>query len=365
MRTQIKLFSGLILGMLLTLGVVLVASANFSTTPLNAGFNGSRNLDGYVTEDRNYKFKMTTDGTKTNISRGEIKFTASCVSFVPVFTVFEWDDILSVTGAPAQFEYGTLATLVGIGVYANTHTTVNFGQQQSLRLSQNPNGNTDVTFMGVTTEVVSGLPTGYVVDFHEDYQAVTANGVKIIETFETVFAVPSNITIESCGGSDSQTHAIMDYLRIKPVASVPDDPTPPPDPGILDSDGDGVLDVDDLCPSTPAGTVVNQFGCQPASTPTPTPPPSVDTDGDGVPDNLDLCPGTPAGRPVDVVGCEAADINDTQTAIDQLKADVLALKLENQQQAQELSQQDQRLIFLEAFNKLLMWLNNTFGVLVN
>jgi hypothetical protein len=57
-----------------------------------------------------------------------------------------------------------------------------------------------------------------------------------------------------------------------------------------DEDGDGVMDWNDLCPHTPAGTSVDAHGCP------------VDTDGDGVPDYLDDEPGTLAGAAVDEHG---------------------------------------------------------------
>ena len=59
-----------------------------------------------------------------------------------------------------------------------------------------------------------------------------------------------------------------------------------------DSDGDGVIDANDRCPTTPAGRTVNAEGCE------------LDGDGDGVVDALDKCPTTPAGRTVDAKGCE-------------------------------------------------------------
>lgn len=62
----------------------------------------------------------------------------------------------------------------------------------------------------------------------------------------------------------------------------------------VDSDGDGVVDASDLCPSTPPGSVVDATGC-PAAV--------VDTDGDGVLDTLDQCPDTPVGTVVDGTGC--------------------------------------------------------------
>ena len=58
-----------------------------------------------------------------------------------------------------------------------------------------------------------------------------------------------------------------------------------------DSDGDGVIDPNDKCPGTPAGTKVDADGC----------PVDGDADGDGVKDSKDQCPGTPAGAKVNDV----------------------------------------------------------------
>jgi OmpA-OmpF porin, OOP family len=71
---------------------------------------------------------------------------------------------------------------------------------------------------------------------------------------------------------------------------------------LVDTDGDGVADADDKCPNT-AGSASNN-GC-----------PIVDTDGDGVADANDRCPtiaGSPAnnGCPLDSDGDGVADAND-------------------------------------------------------
>ena len=59
-----------------------------------------------------------------------------------------------------------------------------------------------------------------------------------------------------------------------------------------DSDADGVLDLKDRCPDTPAGALVDKHdGCP------------WDTDRDGVMEGVDQCAMTPSGWPVDEKGC--------------------------------------------------------------
>ena len=59
----------------------------------------------------------------------------------------------------------------------------------------------------------------------------------------------------------------------------------------LDSDGDGVLDINDKCLNTPKGIKVSSNGCE------------LDSDGDGVVDSKDKCPNTPRGYKVNIDGC--------------------------------------------------------------
>jgi len=74
---------------------------------------------------------------------------------------------------------------------------------------------------------------------------------------------------------------------------------PVPVPAVVsDTDGDGVPDSKDQCPSTPPGVSVDAMGCE------------VDSDGDGVVDSRDRCPNTPAGAAVDANGCELDSDND-------------------------------------------------------
>lgn len=64
---------------------------------------------------------------------------------------------------------------------------------------------------------------------------------------------------------------------------------------MVDSDGDGVLDLYDKCPDTPEGVSVDEKGCP------------KDSDGDGIPDYLDDEPNTPYGMPVDSAGVALSD----------------------------------------------------------
>ncbi len=63
-----------------------------------------------------------------------------------------------------------------------------------------------------------------------------------------------------------------------------------------DSDGDGVFDNVDNCPSTASGVSVDSRGCALASAP-------ADDDNDGVTNADDACPDTQAGAKVDAKGC--------------------------------------------------------------
>lgn len=91
--------------------------------------------------------------------------------------------------------------------------------------------------------------------------------------------------------------AFMD-LRFNVGLAMPfgDAPAPAPAaPRAVDSDGDGLADAKDACPSTPASTA---DGCPP-----PAPVVQTDSDGDGVYDSQDECAGTLGGLKVDAKGC--------------------------------------------------------------
>lgn len=80
------------------------------------------------------------------------------------------------------------------------------------------------------------------------------------------------------------------------------DPTPKAQP---DTDGDGVYDAVDRCPTTLPGAAVDATGC------------NLDLDGDGVMNSIDQCPRTAAGVTVDATGCAFKD-SDNDGVVDSL-----------------------------------------------
>lgn len=74
----------------------------------------------------------------------------------------------------------------------------------------------------------------------------------------------------------------------QPVAVVAEEPV---EQAPVDTDGDGVVDANDQCLSTPKGAAVYANGCE------------LDGDNDGVVDRLDQCLTTPNGASVDAKGC--------------------------------------------------------------
>jgi hypothetical protein len=95
-----------------------------------------------------------------------------------------------------------------------------------------------------------------------------------------------------------------------------------------DSDNDGVIDREDLCPNTELGVAVNTRGCPvdldldgvmnffddcpgtPHEVGVDYRGCPIDSDNDSVPDYIDICPNTPVGTAVDSVGCIRDSDND-------------------------------------------------------
>ena len=63
---------------------------------------------------------------------------------------------------------------------------------------------------------------------------------------------------------------------------------------VEDADGDGIPDLNDICPNTPAGELADASGCSDSQ---------KDDDGDGVFNDADICPNTPFSESVNASGC--------------------------------------------------------------
>ena len=78
----------------------------------------------------------------------------------------------------------------------------------------------------------------------------------------------------------------------------------------VDTDGDGVLDIWDVCPNTKAGVEVTSRGCELKNL-------DRDDDQDRINNNVDQCPNTPIGVAVDRVGCSLdSDMDGVTTGQD-------------------------------------------------
>ena len=69
---------------------------------------------------------------------------------------------------------------------------------------------------------------------------------------------------------------------------------------IVDTDGDGVYDDDDLCQGTPSDVDIFTDGCSEEQREVGS---TTDSDNDGIKDNSDYCPNTPEGESVYTDGC--------------------------------------------------------------
>ena len=74
----------------------------------------------------------------------------------------------------------------------------------------------------------------------------------------------------------------------------------------IDTDADGVVDVDDKCSDTPSGEDVDDDGCSDSQ---------KDDDSDGVNNKLDKCSDTPSGEDVDDDGCSDSQKDDDSDGV--------------------------------------------------
>lgn len=109
-----------------------------------------------------------------------------------------------------------------------------------------------------------------------------------------------SLLVFSLNASEVATEAQNEFTHIQPIAVEEAPVAKAVEEAPLDSDSDGVLDINDKCPNTKSGEKVDADGCLL----------KLDADKDGVPDADDKCPNTPTGTKVDNKGCELDSDND-------------------------------------------------------
>ncbi len=172
--------------------------------------------------------------------------------------------------------------------------TDNFSVNASAGVQLSPNDYLDDKAIGTSNDMFFYASVGFSFSFFADYDS-DKDGVP--DSRDICPNTPKGVAVDEYGCPiDSDHDGVPDYKDKCPNTpkGVPVDKEGCP----LDSDGDGVPDYRDVCPNTPKGVKVDDLGCP------------LDSDGDGVPDYKDKCPGTPAGVQVDSNGCPVDSDHD-------------------------------------------------------
>lgn len=185
------------------------------------------------------------------------------------------------------------------GVYESTEVNylgelgVRFPVTENLSLSVSggvqisPNDYLDDKAIGVGNDMFFTAMGGISYSFLTEFDT---DGDGVIDSEDMCDNTPTGVKVDEFGCPlDSDRDGVADYLDECP--RTPTGAAVDKQGCPLDSDGDGVPDYTDLCPNTPKGIEVDDYGCP------------FDKDGDGVPDNLDRCPDTPYDVAVDKYGC--------------------------------------------------------------
>ncbi len=165
--------------------------------------------------------------------------------------------------------------------------TDNFSVNVSGGIQLSPNDYLDDVAIGTSNDMFYYGSIGFSFSFFSDNDS---DGDGVPDSRDVCPNTPRGIAVDEYGCPiDSDHDGVPDYKDKCP--NTPKGVAVDKDGCPLDSDGDGIPDYRDVCPDTPKGVKVDDLGCP------------LDSDGDGVPDYKDKCPNTPAGVQVDSEGC--------------------------------------------------------------
>lgn len=194
-------------------------------------------------------------------------------------------------GLNYMLTFDVLSPYISIGGYSNYWYKVLDDRRNEV---YNTKRNITIGFYGETgfkIKLAEGLTLNFAGNFN--YPNTDEIDGKVNSKKDVYLTGLAGFSIYFGGVKDSDKDGVIDKFDLCPNTpfGIKVDDFGCPLKTLNDADGDGVEDKFDKCPDTPHGVVVDKFGCP------------IDSDSDGIPDYLDRCPGTPTGFPVDEKGC--------------------------------------------------------------
>ena len=270
-----------------------------------------------------FDLRNTFDISSVNLSLGGGKYTSTCDAVMPTYK--NTIDTLRSAGISSIFASGNDGYTDGISFPACISTAISVGatNNNDVIASFSNNDNTlDLLAPGVSIRsAIPGTGLGFKSGTSMAAPHVTgawavaksalptASVQDILDSFKTTGIDVTDNRPGSMGAS---------YTRIQLDSAVCDLITCPLPP--IDSDGDGIADSADNCPTIPNPSQTDSDGdgigdaCDSTPTgPTPVPPP-IDSDGDGIADSADNCPTIPNPSQTDSDGDGIGDACDTPPA---------------------------------------------------
>ena len=202
-------------------------------------------------------------------------------------------------------------------VIISTATFQNVDQNSVFGVSSTTSGNMSNASISLNTKDENGMLIGSgSVEWSGAIGSITETAINQIEIFETTISGNNNSaqgsTKPTTGGSDVLSWSLSNpanlaFIAYELLAS--------------DSDGDGVADCNDLCPTDPLKSDPGDCGCR---------EPETDTDNDETPDCNDLCPNDILKIEPGICGCGIADTDtDNDGVADCIDFDVIRVKDED------------------------------------